>query len=315
MLLEKGLSLADIEGRSGIVRKDLDNPDIRIPMDRVMKLARIAYEVLRDPALGLHLAETRLKTPYHFITNLALSCDTLEDALGQWVRYARLESDTSRVEMCKEGRDTVLRYADTSHYQAVWLQELYMATIITNCRNFVCNTIQPLEVRFRHREPPYIEEYKRIFQAPVRFGAEENAIKFSCKDMQRTLPTGNPLLKAVMRKQANMAIEKKAHAQSMKQQAAAWIIEFLPRAKADLKTIAAAMNMEPGSMQRKLKRENTSFSKLLELVRQQLALEYLKGDHSIKEIAHLLHYSDPIAFQHAFKNWFGHSPGAFRKNL
>lgn len=313
LLVDKEYPLEDIERISGISRQDLFNPDIRIPMDGVMQLAEIAFRITGDSALGLHLAEEKRNTPYHFITNLALSCDTLEEAFNQWVRYARLESDASRIELRKEGRDSVLTYIDISPYQAVWLRELYMATIMVNCRKFVCNDFNPLEVRFMHAAPSYIQEYKRIFKAPVYFGADENAIKFSWKDMNLALPTRNPMLKAVMQKQADIAMEQNIGIQSPKDRVMAWIIELLPRGKADLETIAAAMNMERRSLQRSLKMEDSSFSALLEQARRSLSLEYLKQGLSVKEIAHLLDYSESSAFQHAFKRWFGQSPGQYRK--
>lgn len=315
LLLELGMPLEEIEARSGIDRADLDDPECRVPVDGVMKLAAVAGSATGDPALGLHLAERRRKTPHHFITHLALSCDTLEEALQTWIRYARLESDTSRVSLRREGTATVLRYVDTSPYQAIWLQELYMATVVTVCRSFVSDAIQPLEVRFQHAEPSYSAEYKRIFRAPVRFDAGEVAIVFRREDMACRLPTRNPLLRTVLGKQAESAMARLDRPDTAQERVTARIVELLPQGRADLVTVARALGQTPGGLRRELKRENLSFSLLREQVRQRLSLSHLDSGHRVKEVAYLLGYSDPSAFQHAFRKWFGQSPGKYRESL
>lgn len=315
VLLANGWMLEETEKRAEILWADLIKPDARVPIDKVMKLARVAFEVSGDAALGLHLVDQYSSAPYHLITNLALSCDTVEQALEQWVRYASLESDTSRVEIRKEGGDTVLRYVDTSYHQAIWLLELYMATIITNCRKFVSKNVNPIEVRFRHKKPSYYQEYIKMFQCPIHFSTKENAIKFSRKDMVRLLPTRNPMVKTVLLRHADLALRKTVGIQNTRDQTVAWIVDILSKGKADLQQIAAAMNMDASTLQRKLKQENTTFTKLLNQTRQHLSLKYLHQGLSLKEITYLLNFSDPSTFQHAFKRWFGKSPGQYRKDL
>ncbi len=69
------------------------------------------------------------------------------------------------------------------------------------------------------------------------------------------------------------------------------------------------------SLQNRLKVEGTSFQKLFDQVRKELALNYLKdGDTAISEIAFLLGFSEQSAFNHAFKRWTGTTPRKFATN-
>ena len=74
--------------------------------------------------------------------------------------------------------------------------------------------------------------------------------------------------------------------------------------------------MTTRTLQLKLKEEGTSFRKLQDEVRKELAIGYLKdGNDSICEIALLLGFSDQSAFQHAFKRWTGKTPGEYRQKI
>ena len=66
-------------------------------------------------------------------------------------------------------------------------------------------------------------------------------------------------------------------------------------------------------MQRKLSDADTSFQQLLDRTRQALAQDYLlRPDLSLTDIAFLLGYQDQSAFNHAFREWTGESPGSYR---
>ena len=92
---------------------------------------------------------------------------------------------------------------------------------------------------------------------------------------------------------------------------------LVDRIKGELPTlavIAKELGMSVRSLQMKLKQEDTSFRDLLNEVRKNFALTYLKRkDLSIASIAYLLGFSEPCVFQRTFKRWTGSTPGEFRK--
>jgi AraC-like DNA-binding protein len=63
------------------------------------------------------------------------------------------------------------------------------------------------------------------------------------------------------------------------------------------------------TLQRRLKELNTSFSRLLEDTRRELALAYLSERRmSLLEISYVLGFADPSSFSRAFKRWTGTAP-------
>lgn len=64
---------------------------------------------------------------------------------------------------------------------------------------------------------------------------------------------------------------------------------------------------------RRLDDEEVTFQSLLDDTRKDLAIRYLvKSDPNNQQIAHLVGYRDPKAFQRAFRNWTGKTPQTLR---
>mgnify|MGYP005992823787 FL=1 len=70
--------------------------------------------------------------------------------------------------------------------------------------------------------------------------------------------------------------------------------------------------MSPRTFHDKLKKEHTSYQKLLDETRQQLAQKYMQEmDIQISELTYMLGFSDASSFSRAFKRWFGVSPSQY----
>lgn len=77
--------------------------------------------------------------------------------------------------------------------------------------------------------------------------------------------------------------------------------------------LASILGCSEATLRRKLKREGHSLQGLKTLCKKERAIDLLTYNTStIEEIASKLRFSDASAFQHAFKNWTGQSPGEYR---
>lgn len=91
------------------------------------------------------------------------------------------------------------------------------------------------------------------------------------------------------------------------------IAKQLDRGQVKVDAIATELNMSRHTLYRRLKEENQTFIGLLDDVRREQALTYLRErDRSLVEVAELLGFSELSAFSRAFKRWMGKSPAEFR---
>ena len=78
--------------------------------------------------------------------------------------------------------------------------------------------------------------------------------------------------------------------------------------------VADALGVHPKALQRRLAAEGTTFSEIIEFVRENMARRLLiESDASVERIAGLLDYSATPPFTLAFRRWTGQTPLAFRK--
>ena len=90
----------------------------------------------------------------------------------------------------------------------------------------------------------------------------------------------------------------------------------MPRAKPTPTGACRALKLSRRTLQRRLKAEKTSFQKILNEVRADLAVRYL-SDQRLKalEIAMLLGYSNISSFTTAFKSWYDMPPIEYRHKV
>jgi AraC-like DNA-binding protein len=68
------------------------------------------------------------------------------------------------------------------------------------------------------------------------------------------------------------------------------------------------------TLHRRLAEAGTSFEKLLDETRRELAAEYVRRtDYSVGEVAYLLGFAETSSFNRAFRRWTGKSPSEFRR--
>jgi AraC-like DNA-binding protein len=77
--------------------------------------------------------------------------------------------------------------------------------------------------------------------------------------------------------------------------------------------VAQKLAVSTRTLHRRLKKDGTTFQKVLDDLREELARHYLaSSDYSSAEIAFLLGYEEPNSFYRAFRVWTGQTPEAVR---
>jgi AraC-like DNA-binding protein len=91
---------------------------------------------------------------------------------------------------------------------------------------------------------------------------------------------------------------------------------LLARGEANADYACRALRLSKRTLQRRLKAEKTSFQKVLQEVRAELAVRYL-SDRRLKalEVAMLLGYNNISSFTTAFKSWYDMPPAKYRQKF
>jgi AraC-like DNA-binding protein len=100
-------------------------------------------------------------------------------------------------------------------------------------------------------------------------------------------------------------------AQPVAQRLREQLIRRLPSGEPTRAALAAALHLTPRTLLRRLAAEGTNWKTLLNDVRRELALSYLRQNRSAAEITFLLGFADPANFTRAFRRWTGAPPRAW----
>ena len=94
------------------------------------------------------------------------------------------------------------------------------------------------------------------------------------------------------------------------------LAELMAYGEANADAACRSLKLSRRTLQRRLKAERTSFQKILQEVRAELAINYLR-DARLKslEIAMLLGYSNISTFTTAFKSWYEVPPAEYRQRF
>jgi AraC-like DNA-binding protein len=96
----------------------------------------------------------------------------------------------------------------------------------------------------------------------------------------------------------------------------ATMLEAFSITEPNIAHVCGRLKLSRSTLLRRLADEGATFQMLLDETRKDLAIRYLlKSDMNNQQIAHLVGYRDPNAFQRAFRKWTGTTPQAFRTDI
>jgi AraC-like DNA-binding protein len=248
------------------------------------------------------------------------ACETAADAFVQLNRYSRLVVDVDgvatgdRFVLSRIGGQLWLNDVRTSPNDFPELTESTFARMVCSARRFGASQFVTT-VHVTHDAPAYRAEYERIFQIPVTFGSDRNALQMS-EDSWGAFKPAYPsrYVFGVLSERAEKLLLSLEGSTTMRGRVEGLLMPSLHTGGESVDMIAGQLGVSRQTLFRKLKAEGVTFEKVLDDLRRQLALHYLgDGKVSVNETAYLVGFSDRTAFSRAFKRWTGSSPRAWRR--
>jgi len=315
MLEHRGVDPALLFKEVGLDSESRDNPLIRYPGKEARLAWTRASEMLDDPAFGLTIAQVWQPSDFHALGCAFMASTTLRDALNRLVHYNAVVYDVISYSLAEQDGRAILSY-NALHGkldEPAILEDTRWAVVLDACRRVYGANLDPLEVIFWHTEPESgMDEFLEYYRCPLRFGEPIASMTFPLEALDKPLPASNRELALSLDRTLIDYVEKLQRDDIVSRTKSA-ISEYLPSGNVASEVVAGTLNISPRSLQRKLAAEGTTYRKLIDAVRQELAESYVTdGNFSLTEISYLLGFSSQAAFSRAFKRWTGVTPQEFR---
>lgn len=246
---------------------------------------------------------------------LVLNSETLADALETYLLCERHFYSVSFARL--QCTDTVwtLSWPDQLGDGNALFVQVALSTLVTFLRKRFPDGCELVAVSLTGAAPSDTGIYEDFFACPVNFESTSPAVSFNAASAYQAAPGLLPGDFQPMRSQQLEAFSSVIRIEDpFLRRLQHVLLKRIPESKATLPRVASELHCSPRSVQRKLRHYNLSYQALLDSVREQLAQRYLlRTSLRLSELPLLLGFSDQSAFNRAFKNWTGVSPGKYRQ--
>jgi AraC-like DNA-binding protein len=293
-------------------------PESLAARDYIALLAAGA-ELAGDPHFGLHVGERVRLGTYSVYGLILLACANFAQALEQTQRYEQLAHDLGRSRLDLDPASSQARYLWTSHFPDAsrHLAESVFAGIRVFGSWLAGRPLTPLRLAFAHGSSADPDEYRRVLGMVPEFGAQSHLACFDAALLAMPVPNADAGMYPVLRQHAERLLRARGdegERHGIVAQVRAAVIRNLAHDRVRLASIASELGLSQRTLQRKLSEAGASFQQVLDAARHALAQDYLRQRGlSLADIAFLLGYQEQSAFTHAFREWAGMNPGAWRE--
>ncbi len=295
----------------------LDDRTARIPVARYAALYRLINERLDDEGFALFSRPLR-RGSFEFLCRAVLSAPTLAQALERIARFLHVALDDLEVELETSGRAAVIVISEEQALPVgpagrVFAFEWLLRMIHGVAAWLVAHPLPLDEVSFPYPPPQHAADYELVFaprytfDAPrleARFPAEWLALPVRRDEAALTLFLADApaSITTLYRRDRALALRVREHLRAA-----------LPE-QPGLPAIARRLLLSPRTLHRRLEDEGTSFRAIKDVLRRELAIEWLsKSRLPLSRIGTDLGFADAAAFYRAFKAWTGSGPREYRR--
>ncbi|WP_374666010.1 AraC family transcriptional regulator [Acinetobacter sp.] len=302
---------------AGIYPALLNDVKQRIPVDKAIDLLEQSAQLSGCETFGLYMAEQRQLADFGELSLLLSYQHTLRDALQTIVRYRNIINNSLEMYLEEVGNTVIIRIEVVSEFNAYSRQAIELALGITHrfCTALLSQKWNPLSIHFSHRAPHDLTVHQRIFGCPLEFGSEFNGIVCTIAELDKINPQANTAMADHAQRYLDIDLLRNENESSIIFDIRKSIYLLLPMGRATIVQVAQTHGVNVRTLQRRLETSNTSFSSLINDVRQVLVFRYLKNpNYSLAQVSDILGYSMPSSFTRWFISQFGVSPTVWRNN-
>lgn len=317
--IKHGVSANTLLNDVGISPGIVGDPKATITLEQLNALYQACGQSMRDPAFGLRMGSMTRIESLNLVGSLIGTSDTLGHALDHYHHFRELAHPFMDFDVHIEGKEAVISYAPTLNneitrlpcYTEMFLSGLHKIFSELTTRPFKLNRVE-----FDYAPPTHASMYASVFDAPVNFNRARSALIFDASLLEQALPGRYAELNESFENQAENYLMELDRNKSVEKQIIRYLQENMGVRPISMQDAARRLNITTRTLQRRLKKERTSYVNIRESIRFEHAQRYLvETTINIDEIANRLGFSEPTNFYHAFKRWAAVSPGEYRRNV
>jgi AraC-like DNA-binding protein len=317
-LVSEGISADDALHQVGVPHDELHSAESLVSVEQLVTVCRNAIRLSRDPRLPFRIGSSIHVSAYGMY-GYAILCGTdFRSILEFAVKYHVLAAPLGAISFTEHDRVGVWTFEPILHHAIDerlyrFIVELQISVHISLQRDIMGPSFAPSEIALTYPRAKEIWLDEEAVGCPVRYEQAANQMIFDSKWLDDPPKLGNrTTYTAVEKLCGELLSDLTLHAG-----VAGKIRMILLRDMANRPTFAAIarlLGVTTRTLRRQLHHQGMSHRQLVDELRTQVAVKYLRETIMTNEdIALALGFSDASNFRHAFRRSTGKTPNDFRR--
>jgi len=313
-LEELGVSVPAVLRRACLPRDLFEQTRILVSTSEIFALWHAIDHVSSDPLIGIKLGIETKTERFHPMAIAALSTENLVAASEHLARYKKLTApEEILLELNDEEFAVGFRWLLAVDDEPWTLTDYCFSWMRSLARHGSGTQLNPLRAEYVQQRTN-TRQLERSLGCQVIVGARRNAIIFRASDATKPFVTRNAELLDLLAPQFEEQLRQYKEEDGFIELVRRTIQDRLTGHRPSIEAVSQALRMGPRTLQRRLQDSGSSFQRVLDEARHQMARYYLSNSAlELNEAAYLLGFEDPNSFGRAFRNWEGVPPSDWRE--
>lgn len=312
LIAELGGEAAALGEACGVDPAAFADPDFPVPVRSFAQMLERAAAEFGCANLGLRLSQRQALSVFGPLWPFLANCATVGELVREVALYFPLHTPAAapQVDEVPGGLFFVYDAAADTGAPRRQLIELGIGVLVSEVRR-IRPDWRPEAVQFRHGAPADLALHQRLLGPNLMFDADRNTVFLDEAVLAAPYGAGDAGVAGAWRE----ALGPKLAALDglVRTRTEAVVRNLLPFGRCDLAAVASLLRLSPRTLQRRLAEDGTSFGQVMDQVRADLALYYLRESRlSVAAVAEILRFSETSALTRAFRRWYGASPRSVR---
>ena len=314
-LKDLDVSVAAVLRKAGLPRDLFEQARVLVSTEELYAIWHAIEAVSADPLIGVKLGVETKTERFHPMAIAALSTQNLVTATEHLARYKKLTAPEEILhKLSKDEFRVSFRWLLAVDAEPQVLTDYCFSWMISLARHGTGKQLNPLRVEYVQRRSN-LRVLERTFGCKTLGGTSRNAIVFRASDATAQFVTCNIELLELLAPQFEKQLRQFREEDSFIELVRRSIQDRLIGQRPSMEVISEALHMSSRTLQRRLQESGSSFQRVLDEARHQMARYYLSNSVlELNEAAYLLGFEDPNSFGRAFRGWEGVPPSDWRES-
>lgn len=298
--------------KSGINPRLFASPTGRVSDSQMTRLVQRIWWVMADEFMGFTRSPCK-QGLFALVVESVSRCDNLREVFDLGSRLYNLVSDDIHTQLLETEKHSLLsiKFAEPELDPDHFYQEFWMVIWHRLSSWLIGRKIPLLYTRLAYKKPAHAVELNYLFPGPKSYSHRESQLAFDTQYLNLPPVRNQAEIANFLKHSPAGLMTIPGDDRSLRNRITSLILTqrepvlSLPR----IDEVACQLHLTPQTLHRSLKREGTSYQRIKDGIRRDIAVTRLVKDRMpVNQVAEIVGFSEARSFTRAFKHWTGLSP-------